>query len=123
VPRVSQGSAPRTTWRLPVRGPLRRGPYTIGFEEDTDHADLTPFFTGLPDDRCQAGHWGYVLEGKIVYHTKDGDEEFEAGDAYHVGPGHTPEIFPGTKVLGSSPTAELQQTMEVVTRNMESTGA
>jgi hypothetical protein len=41
------------------------------------------------------------------------------GDACFVGPGHTPSIYAGTSVVEFSPTDLLQQTMEVVTRNME----
>ena len=36
-----------------------------------------------------------------------------------MGPGHTPEIFPDTEIVEFSPTAELNETMEVVTKNME----
>jgi hypothetical protein len=93
--------------------------YTIGFERYTDHADLTPFFKGLLDDRCQSPHWGYVVKGKLVYHTAGGDIEVTDGQAYYVGPGHTPEIYPDTEIVEFSPTAQLQQTMEVVTKNME----
>jgi len=93
--------------------------YTIGFEHYTADADYSQYFKGLPDDRCQCPHWGYVFTGKIVFKTADGDETFEAGDAYHVGPGHTPVLFAGTEVVEFSPTKELQQTMEVVTKNME----
>ncbi|HEX6844389.1 MAG TPA: cupin domain-containing protein [Actinomycetota bacterium] len=96
--------------------------YTIGFEAYTADADLRDLFTGLPDDRCQAPHWGYVITGRLIFHTADGPEEFVAGDAYYVGPGHTPELFAGTEVVEFSPTAELQQTMEVVTRNAEGLG-
>jgi hypothetical protein len=39
------------------------GPYT-GFETYTADADLAPLFAGLPGDRCQCPHMGYVLEGK-----------------------------------------------------------
>ncbi|HWO71676.1 MAG TPA: hypothetical protein VNP94_13155 [Actinomycetota bacterium] len=39
-----------------------------------------------------------------------------------MGPGHTPEIFPGTRVVGFSPTAALAETLEVVMRNMEAMG-
>lgn len=95
---------------------------TVGFETYTADADLTPFFVGLPDDRCQARHWGYVLRGKVVFHTADGDETFEAGDAYAVGPGHTPRIYAGTEVVEFSPTEEFAATMEVVGRNMENAG-
>jgi hypothetical protein len=96
--------------------------YTIGFERYSEHADMAPLFVGLPDDRCQSSHWGVVLKGKLVYHTPGGDIEITDGEAYYVGPGHTPEIFPDTEVVEFSPTDELQQTMEVVTKNMESMG-
>ena len=92
---------------------------TFGFETYTADADLRDLFKGLPDDRCQAPHWGYVVTGRLIFHTAGGPEEFAAGDAYYVGPGHTPELFAGTEVVEFSPTAELQQTMEVVTRNAE----
>jgi hypothetical protein len=46
-------------------------------------------------------------------------ETVEAGDAYYVGPGHTPVLYAGTEVVEFSPTKELGQTMEVVTRNMQ----
>ena len=95
------------------------GGYSVAFETYTQDADLAPFFKGLPGDRCQAAHWGYVLKGKVAYHFADRDEVFEAGDAYYVPPGHTPEIFAGTEVVEFSPTEELQQTLEVVTKNME----
>jgi hypothetical protein len=95
------------------------GGTTVGWETYTADADLTPLFVGLPDDRCQCEHWGYVFEGKLVFHTAEGNEEFVGGDAYSVGPGHTPSIFAGTSLIEFSPTERLNQTMEVVTRNME----
>ncbi|MCX4581546.1 hypothetical protein [Streptomyces sp. NBC_01481] len=54
-------------------------------------ADLAPLFKGLPDDRCQCSHWGYVLKGKVVFKTADGEEAFQTGDAYYVPPGRTPD--------------------------------
>jgi hypothetical protein len=99
------------------------GGTTVGFESYTADADMTPLFVGLPDDKCQCEHWGYVFKGKIVYHTPEGDQEFIAGDAYFVGPGHTPEIFAGTSLVEFSPTDRLNQTMEIVTKNMEAAGS
>src|SRR5262245_3427450 len=93
--------------------------YTVGFETYTADADLTPFFQGLPDDRCQCEHWGYVVKGKLTFKTADGEETFEAGDAYYVGPGHTPVLYAGTEVVEFSPTEKLAHTFEVVGRNME----
>jgi hypothetical protein len=95
------------------------GGYTVGWESYSQDADLTSLFVGLPNDRCQCEHWGYVFEGKVVFHTAGGDEEFVGGEAYFVGPGHTPAIFAGTSLVEFSPTDRLNQTMEVVTRNME----
>ncbi|MFG3339886.1 cupin domain-containing protein [Glycomyces sp. NPDC048151] len=96
--------------------------YTVAFEKYTADVDLTEYFKGLPDDRCQCPHWGYVFSGKLTYKTADGEETFEAGDAYHVGPGHTPVLFEGTEVVEFSPTEELNRTIAVVSKNMESMG-
>ena len=95
------------------------GGYTVGFETYTHDADLSPFFEGLPNDQCQAAHWGYVIRGKVAYHFGDHTETFNEGDAYYVAPGHTPELFAGTEVVEFSPTEELRQTLEVVKKNME----
>jgi hypothetical protein len=53
--------------------------YTVRFETYTADADLSPYFKGLPDDRCQCPHWGVVLKGKLVYHYADGDDVIEGG--------------------------------------------
>lgn len=96
--------------------------YTAAFEKYTVDSDLSPFFKGLPDDQCQCAHWGYVLAGKLTFRTRHGEETFEAGDAYYVGPGHTPVLYAGTEVVEFSPTEELDRTMAVVSKNMESVG-
>jgi hypothetical protein len=61
----------------------------------------------------------YVIKGKAACRSADTEEVFEAGDAYHVGPGHTPVLYAGTEVVEFSPTEELGRTIEVVTKNME----
>jgi hypothetical protein len=94
--------------------------YTVAYETYSEDSDMSPLFKGLPDDRCQCPHWGVVLKGKLVYHYADGDEVITTGEAYYAPPGHTPEIFAGTEVVEFSPTEELQQTVEVITKNMES---
>ena len=98
------------------------GGYTVGFEAYTADADLTPLFSGLPDDRCQCAHWGYVIKGKVTFKTAAGEETFETGDAYYVGPGHTPVLFAGTEVVEFSPTEALQDTLAVVEKNMADAG-
>ncbi len=95
------------------------GGYTVGFETYTADADLTPLFAGLPDDQCQCAHWGYVIKGKVTFKTAGGDETFETGDAYYLGPGHTPTLYAGTEVVEFSPTVALGETLAVVEKNME----
>jgi hypothetical protein len=92
--------------------------FTVGFETYTADADLSPLFAGLPDDRCQCQHWGYVLKGKVAFRTAEGEEEFVAGDSYYMPPGHTPTIYAGTEIVEFSPTGALQRTLEVVERNL-----
>jgi hypothetical protein len=95
------------------------GGYTVAFETYTEDADMAPLFVGLPDDRCQCPHWGFVVKGKVTYHYGDGSETIEAGEAYFAPPGHTPELHAGTELVEFSPSAELERTLEVVLRNVE----
>ena len=62
------------------------GGWTVGFETYTQDADLAPFFKGLPNDECQCEHMGYVIRARSPS-ARAGEEVFEAGDAYYVGPG------------------------------------
>lgn len=92
--------------------------YTVAFERYTEDADLAPMFKGLPDDRCQCPHRGVVLKGALVYRSAGGEERIGAGEAYYVGPGHTPQLTAGTEVVEFSPSEELQKTLEIVMNNM-----
>ena len=94
------------------------GGWTVGFETYTQDADLAPLFKGLPDDECQCEHMGYVIKGKLTFRSAAGEETFEAGDAYYVGPGHTPVLYAGTEVIEFSPTTKLGETFEVVAKNL-----
>ena len=95
--------------------------YTVNFvtfREDVDHSAL---LKGLPDDRCQCPHWGYVLKGTLTFRVGDREETYEAGDAFYVPPGHVPiHNEPGTECLQFSPAEELRQTEEVIMRNLAS---
>jgi len=125
MPKASRESASEHESVEGYEGHFERfdGGWTVGFEAYSEDADLAPFFKGLPDDQCQCEHMGYVLRGRVGFRTGDGEELFEAGDAYYVGPGHTPILYAGTEVIEFSPTDKLDQTMEVVTKNMETAGA
>lgn len=63
-----------------------------------------------------------MLKGKVAFRTANGEEVFEAGDAYFVGPGHTPVLYAGGEVIEFSPTEQLAATIAVVSKNMEAAG-
>ncbi|MCI0685720.1 MAG: hypothetical protein L0Y54_00565 [Sporichthyaceae bacterium] len=94
------------------------GPFTIAFERYTEDADFAPLFRGLPDDRCQCPHWGYVQRGWLVYRYPDGDEQITTGEAYYARPGHISVVFAGTELVEFSPAAELAETSAVIERNL-----
>src|SRR5438132_1544373 len=84
--------------------------YSVNFVTFRQDLDQTRMLKGLPDDRCQCPHWGYVLKGKFTYRFADHDEVFEAGDAFYLPPGHVGvSNEPGSELLQFSPSAELQE--------------
>jgi hypothetical protein len=97
--------------------------YTVSFESFKLDADPSPFFVGLPGDRCPCPHWGVVMSGRITFRWADHDETFVEGDAYYAPPGHLPLITAGTSVVEFSPTADLDVTMAVVQENLAKAGA
>jgi mannose-6-phosphate isomerase-like protein (cupin superfamily) len=92
--------------------------YTVEFTTFREDADGTPVIKGLPDDRCQSPHWGYVVRGRLTFRYAGHDETYEAGDAYYAPPGHIPVVTAGTEVVEFSPTDEYNRTLEVIARNM-----
>jgi hypothetical protein len=92
--------------------------HTVDFAHFREDADGTPFFRGLPDDRCQSPHWGYVISGSLTFRYADHEETYEAGDAYYAPPGHVPVVTAGTDVVEFSPTEDYRRTVEVVGANL-----
>ena len=124
MPSASKASASQVESMEGFEGRYEQlGGYTVGFESYSADVDAAPMFQGLPDDRCQCPHWGYVIRGKVMFTYSDGHSEtYETGDAYYAPPGHTPTLFAGSEIVEFHPTEALMQTMEVVTRNMEAAG-
>ena len=124
MPKASKTSAAETVELEGYVGSFEKveGGFTIAFETYTQDADLSPFFDGLPNNQCQAAHWGYVIKGRVAFRSDAGEEVFETGDAYYVPAGHTPVMYAGTEVVEFSPTAELDRTIEVVSKNMRAQG-
>ena len=94
--------------------------YTVGFTTFHIDMDQSPMLKGLPGDQCQCPHWGYVLKGRLTYRVGEGEEVFEAGDAFYLAPGHIPvHNEPGSEFVQFSPTQELLETQAVMRANME----
>jgi hypothetical protein len=123
VPRTRKDEAPLIVDEDEVTGRyVELADYTVSFETFHTEMDPAPLFRGLPDDRCQCEHWGIVVSGKLEMRYADGTEIYAAGDAYYAAPGHVPWPHAGTEVVEFSPTAELHDTMKVVSANLAAVG-
>jgi mannose-6-phosphate isomerase-like protein (cupin superfamily) len=92
--------------------------YTVNFISIRQDADLAPMLRGLPDDRCQCPHWGYVFKGRLTLSFGDHEEVFGAGDAFYIPSGHTPRAEGGTEFLQFSPSEELKIVEAAIMNNM-----
>jgi hypothetical protein len=99
------------------------GGITVAFEKAHAGQDASAMVRGLPDDRCQAPHWGYLFSGKIVVHYQDRSETVEAGQAYYIEPGHAIEFLEDSEALEFTPTEALEQTFAAVRRNAAESGS
>ncbi len=72
-------------------------------------ANATPLLEGLPGDKCQCPHWGYMLEGAIYVSYSNGEEEVcKAGDVFFWPAGHTVRVEEDTAFIEFSPKTELK---------------
>jgi hypothetical protein len=93
------------------------GGITVAFEKATKGQDASSMVKGLPDDRCQAPHWGYVFSGRIVVDYGDRQETIVGGQAYYIAPGHKISFEEDSEALEFTPTAELEKTFDAARRN------
>ena len=124
MPSISKTNAPNvdTMGPLTCRHDTFDG-YLVSFAHFHEDADATEVFRGLPDDRCQSPHWGYVVSGRVTFCFADREEVYDAGDAYYAPPGHVPVVEVGTEVVEFSPTGEYEKTMAVVAGNLAAMSA
>jgi hypothetical protein len=81
--------------------------------------DITPLLEGLPGGRCQAPHWGYLLEGVVIVTLADGTEEtVVAGDLFHWPPGHTVRVEDDAELILFSPTASHRHVLDHLKEKM-----
>lgn len=95
------------------------GEMNVAYESFPAGMDTTPLFKGLPDDRCQCPHWGYLFKGKVRVKYADREETIKAGDLYYMPPGHLPVIEEDCELVEFSPKGEYQKTLAVLERNMQ----
>jgi len=93
------------------------GGITVAFENASKGQDASAMVKGLPDDRCQAPHWGYLFSGRIVVDYGDRQETVVGGQAYYIAPGHLITFEEDSEALEFTPTDALEQTLEAVRRN------
>jgi hypothetical protein len=85
------------------------GTMTVSFIRLAKGTDLGPALVGLAGDLCPCPHWGYMLEGKLGMRTPDGEETYEAGDAFYWAPGHAPVALEDCTYVDFSPTEEFSK--------------
>ena len=69
--------------------------------------DIAPLLVGLEDDRCQAAHWGYLVDGAVVVTYADGStDRCTAGDVFHWPAGHSVRVEEQARIVMFSPAAE-----------------
>lgn len=119
MPKVSKATAKKSNDQGPVADHADEllG-YAVNFVEFRQDIDATPLLKGLPDDRCQCPHWGYVIKGKLTMRFADHEEEYQAGDAFYSPPRHVPvKHEPGTQIVQFSLAHELAKTEQVLVAN------
>ncbi len=80
--------------------------------------DFAPLLAGLPNDRCQGPHWGYVVKGRIRIDYADSSEVLQAGDFYYMPPNHTGYAEEDTDFVEIAPSDLHQQFIENAQRNL-----
>jgi hypothetical protein len=82
------------------------GEMTVGYFRLKAGVDLSPALVGLDGDLCPCPHWGYMLRGRVMMKTRDGEQVFEAGKPFYWGPGHAPVALEDAEYVDFSPTEE-----------------
>ena len=90
------------------------GGMTTAFVRVAKGVDFRPALAGLPDDLCPCPHWGYLLQGRLKMHTRDGAEVYEAGQAVYWAPGHAPEALEDSEYVDFSPTDDFNHVIDYI---------
>ena len=99
-------------WREIAWGDMR-----VGYETYLSHFDDAELLKGLPADRCQCPHWGYLIAGRMTVRYADHEEVVGAGELYYMAPGHTMAADAGTVLVEFSPQEEFRKLTEIAEKN------
>lgn len=95
-------------------GPLAAEWFSLGAG-----ADLAPLLEGLPDDACQAPHWGYVITGSVVVTYTDGTSDTcVTGDVFYWPAGHSVRVVDDAELILFSPHAAHAEVIDHVREAM-----
>ena len=56
-----------------------------------------------------------MLSGRLRMHTRNGPQDYEAGQAFYWAPGHAPEALEDSEYVDFSPTDELDHVIAHIT--------
>lgn len=93
------------------------GDMHVAFEEIPAGFDTTELFRGLPNDSCQSPHWGYLLKGRMRIKYANREKVINAGEAYHLAPGHNVIIEENAELVEFSPKGEYDKSLGVAHSN------
>ena len=112
---------------LPVALELPVATFRVGEWGDTavayvtlkSGADAAPLLEGLPGDKCQCPHWGYMLKGAIHVRYDNGDEEIcRAGEMFYWPAGHTVRVEEDTSFVEFSPKSQLKDVYDHIGKKL-----
>jgi hypothetical protein len=76
--------------------------------------DFHEEFQTLPDQLCQAAHWGFMVKGRARAWTDGQEIEIAAGQTYHAPAGHAFEFLEDTELIEVSQSEPWWRVMELV---------
>ena len=66
MPKLSKETAEAQDFGLAVDCKGELDGYSVSFVTIRETHELAEVLKGLPDDRCQCPHWGYVFKGRVT---------------------------------------------------------
>jgi hypothetical protein len=84
--------------------------------------DSRPLYRGLPNDMCPCRHWGYIVRGKLEMLTPTGSELLQAGQLFHLAPGHVGIVLEDTEMVEFTPIDEYRRKSEFIAARLDPPG-